>query len=71
MTTATAAAAATPDPIRPDCDLCHEPLKGGDWTQWRFSFAEADRVAHTSCFEEFVEGANQKPTNVVTSNDQE
>ena len=73
------------EPIRPKCDLCHEPLNKppagftkedkpaliDGWTQWRFSFAEADRVAHTICFEEFIENARQKPTNVVTSNHEE
>lgn len=40
------------EPLRPNCDLCGKPLGKDDWIKWRVGFATADRVAHSSCFEE-------------------
>lgn len=54
------------EPVRPNCDLCNEPLKGGGWVQWRLRLATAERVAHVTCFEEFYAGSDQ-PTPAVTS----
>jgi hypothetical protein len=58
------------DPIREKCDLCGKPL-GKDWTQWRLGFSRADRVAHTSCFEEFAAGAEGQPRDVETNKEGE
>jgi hypothetical protein len=55
------------EPIREKCDLCGKPIGKEGWTQWRLGFSKAERVAHTSCFEDFAGGAEGQAQDVKTN----